>query len=945
MKYYHKQFQKPFFPFFQLAVPFFFLSFLLLLQPINAQKGSLLINNYTVSNEISTDLECNSVVQSSKGILYFANTNGIMTYDGTQWQLKSIGLTPYTLAISAEGTIYVGGKENFGYLRFLANGDFQFVSLAAQITTQIVGQSTSQQNIGIISQISTLDKVYFYSDKQLISHNPNTKVTETILENSPKNIFAGFFHHQQKVFINLKNKGLHRIENKNLTHVAQGDIFKELDIISQFSYDKNNTCITADNNLLYLFDGQNFKQFNIGANDAQNYLNEHSIQKAIRISDTQIAIGTLTGGTILLDNAGKLLQVIDYQNGLEDNEILALVADNQQGLWICHSSGISRVLVQLPLLNFSTYPGLAGKPTAVTIYEEQLFVGTNEGVFFLNNTNKEDVSLKIAQEKSKQLYNYNTQKQQQNYVAKQKSRNTFKNLFRKSKTRNTTAKNTFTPQKQTEILTVVVETKVYSYNNGNYLIEKTPFNYQKIVGIDARISQLFPLKNQIFARTNTGLYSISLGNAELILPEENLTFATPSTTNDSLLYVSSEKGIFALTKKGDKWVILPALTSLQANINSIVQQQNVLWLGGKGEIFKVFLNSDGSFESFIKYVWDKQSNADIVVREINGKLLFFHDKGVLQHVKLIGDAFLPYKEFSQNYLHPDKIFIQQPNHAFLESKSGWANLNYPNTHNCSFLRVFKQINYIYQTDKGNIWLIADDKIIKINKSSVIDKTAIYKPFVKNIFTKTGKTASLYDTKLQRYEEAQNFSFVLASPFFVGEGKTEFQYSLQGIDDANWSSWKMQNSVEFPFLPSGKYELHLRTRNTLGQVSDIEKFKFYVKPPFWETWWFYLLQIVVLFGLLATSIFYNRRGADSKTATIITLVVIITIFEFLVLFIEPYLDAFAGGVPLFKLLMNILLALSLNPIEKYVRDFLKNSELVEKVSTQISDKVRWKERFK
>ncbi len=943
MKSYNKLSKKHFF---YLSIFNIFLSFLLILQPANAQKGSLLINNYTVSNEVSTDLECNSMVQSSKGVLYFANTNGIMTYDGTQWQLKSIGLTPYTLAISTiagtEGTIYVGGKENFGYLRFLANGDFEFVSLAKQIASGL----TSQQSIGIISQISILDKVYFYSDKQLICHNPNTKVTETILENSPKNIFAGFFQHQQNVFINLKNKGLHKIDSKNLTHLAQGDIFKELDIISQFSYDKNNTCISVENNFLYLFDGQTFKQFNI-TNDAQNYLNEHSIQKIIRISDAQIAIGTLTGGTILLDNAGKLLQVIDYQNGLEDNEILALVADNQQGLWICHSTGISRVLVQLPLLNFSTYPGLAGKPTAVAMYGEQLFVGTNEGVFYLNNSNKEDVSLKVEQEKSKQLYNYNIQQQQQkyqqNYVAKQKARNTFKNLFRKSKI--AVPQNNFKSQKQAEIITVVVESKVYSYNNGNYLVEKIPYNYQKIMGIDARISQLIPLKNRVLARTNIGLYDIFLGNVELILPEENLTFVAPSTSNDSLLYVASEKGIFALTKKADKWLILPVLTGLQANINSIVQQQNILWLGGKGEIFKVFLNNDGSFESFTKYVWDKQSNADIVAREINGKLLFFHDKGVLQHVKIIGDTFLPYKEFSQNYLHPDKIFIQQPNHAFLESKSGWANLNFPNTHNCSFLRVFRNIDYIFQADKGNIWVIADDKIIKISKSSFTEKTAIYKPFVKNIFTKTGKTASLYDTELQRYEEAQNFSFVLASPFFVGEGKTEFQYSLQGIDDANWSSWKMQNSVDFPFLPSGKYELHLRTRNTLGQVSDIEKFKFYINPPFWETWWFYLLQIVVLFGLLATSIFYNRRGADSKTATIITLVVIITIFEFLVLFIEPYLDAFAGGVPLFKLLMNILLALSLNPIEKYVRDFLKNSELVEKVSTQISDKVRWNERFK
>ena len=939
MKYYNKLSHKSSYQHLSsLICLLFFVSFLLPLQPANAQKGSLLVNNYTVSNEVSTDLEFNSAVQSSKGILYFANTNGIMTYDGTQWQLKSIGLTPYTLAISADGTIYVGGKENFGYLRFLANGDFQFVSLATQAATQGIAQGIAQQNIGIITQISIIDKVYFYSDKQLISHNPNTKVTESILENSPKNIFAGFFHHQQNVFINLKNKGLHKIDNKNLTYVAQGDIFRDLDIISQLAYDKNTTCIATENNLLWFFDGQAFRQFNISANDAQSYLNEHNIQKTIRISDTQIAIGTLTGGTILLDNAGKLLQVIDYQNGLADNEILALVADNQQGLWICHSAGISRVLVQLPLLNFSTYPGLAGKPTAVAIYGEQVFVGTNEGVFFLNNTNKEDVSLKITQEKNKQMYNYNSQKQQQSYVAKQQSRNSFRNFFRKSKT--PTVRNTPTPQKQAEIITVVVEKSVYSYNNGNYLIEKTPFNYQKIMGIDARVSQLVALKNLVLARTNVGLYSIFLGNADLILPEENLTFVAPSTTNDSLLYVASEKGIFGLAKKGNKWQNMPAFTNLQANINSIVQQQNVLWLGGKGEIFKVLLSNDGSFESFTKYVWDKQSDADIIVREINGKLLFFHDKGVLQHVKIIGDAFLPYKEYSQNYLHPDKIFIQQPKHAFLESKTGWANLSFPNTHNCSFLKVFKQINYIYQTDLGNIWLIADDKIIKINKSSVIEKTGIYKPFVKNIFTKTGKTASLYDTKLQRYEEAQNFSFVLASPFFVGEGKTEFQYSLQGIDDANWSSWKMQNSVDFPFLPSGKYELHLRTRNTLGQVSDIEKFKFYVKPPFWETWWFYLLQIGVLFGLLATSLFYNRKGADSKTATIITLVVIITIFEFLVLFVEPYLDAFSGGVPLFKLLMNILLALSLNPIEKYVKDFLRNSVLVEKFSTKISDKIGW-----
>jgi ligand-binding sensor domain-containing protein len=908
---------------------FLFSFFFLFCYQIKAQKGSLLINNYSVSNEITTDFECNSMVQSTKGILYFANTNGILSYDGTQWQLKSIGLTPYSLAISSDGVIYVGGKENFGYLNFLDNGDFQFVSLASQYKNIL---SNADKSVGIISQITlTTDKVYFYSDKHLLSYQPSSKITESVLQSTAEDSFNGFFSHKESVFINVKNKGLHKIENKKLILIPSGDAFKEIAIISQFNFDKNMVCIAAANNILWLFDGQNFKPFN---HYGQYYVNLHTLQKATRISDTQIAIGTLTGGTVLVDNNGALLQIIDYQNGLEDNEVLALGTDNQQGLWICHSAGISRVLVQMPVFNFSTYPGLTGKPTAIAVFSQTVFVGTNEGVFYLSSTNKENVSWKVAQETNKQLYNYNVQKQQQ-YLAKKKMQGKIKNMFNKSPVQNV--------NNSTKIITVVVESQVYSYNNGNYLVEKVPFNYQKIGGIDARVSQLVTLKNQVLARTNVGLYGIVLGSANLILPEEDLTFVTPSTTNDSTLYIASERGLFVLQQQAGVWKTLPALEGLKVNINSIVQQGNILWLGGKGEIFKVLLNDDGSLKSFVKYVWDKQSNADIIAREIKGNLLFFHDKGVLIHTKVIGDAFVPYKEYSQLYSHPDKIFFQQDNHAWLEGKNGWSNLNNP-TYGSSFLKIFKNVHYIHQTDKGDIWLIADDKIIKIIRSSETNKTLAYKPFVKNIVTKTGKTASLKDTKLERYEEAQNFSFLLASPFFMGESKTEFQYSLEGIDDANWSSWKMQNSIEFPFLPSGSYELHLRTRNTLGYVSEVESFKFYIKPPFWETWWFYLIQVSVLFGLLGASIVYSRNSADSKVATIITLVAIITIFEFLVLLIEPYLDAFAGGIPLFKLIMNILLALSLNPIEKWINDFLKNSELIGRFSSKISNRVRWTERM-
>jgi hypothetical protein len=52
--------------------------------------------------------------------------------------------------------------------------------------------------------------------------------------------------------------------------------------------------------------------------------------------------------------------------------------------------------------------------------------------------------------------------------------------------------------------------------------------------------------------------------------------------------------------------------------------------------------------------------------------------------------------------------------------------------------------------------------------------------------------------------------------------------------------------------------------------------------------------------------------------VLSFVVLITMFEFLLIMVEPYIENFASGVPIIKLVINVGLALSLNPIEKIVR---------------------------
>jgi hypothetical protein len=70
---------------------------------------------------------------------------------------------------------------------------------------------------------------------------------------------------------------------------------------------------------------------------------------------------------------------------------------------------------------------------------------------------------------------------------------------------------------------------------------------------------------------------------------------------------------------------------------------------------------------------------------------------------------------------------------------------------------------------------------------------------------------------------------------------------------------------------------------------------------------------------------NRSGGNSRLSHILTFVTIITIFEFLILFFEGYLDRFSGGVPVFKLIMNVVLAVSLNPLEKLFSRLLSKEE--------------------
>jgi len=884
---------------------------------LQAQRGNLMVKNYRLPNTP----QVTEVAQSKKGILYFAHADGILSYDGLRWDNLNLSYSPRCLLIDKQENLWVGGKGFIGKLTIDLSGKLNFEKI------KVAGN----KEIGDISSLATFgEDIYFYSEKAIIQYKNNEA---KIIYYQEEQEMLGWLLFQGEVFINTIDKGLCKLNGASL-QIVQAN-FNERIIHNFITFDDKNLLVTTNDNQLWLFNGKQMSAYNTYA---AQYLQENFLEKVAPISANELAISTLAGGVLVLNKQDRSIKhIINYETGLADNETSSVFTDQQQGLWICHAEGISRVALSLPLYNLSYYPGLEGKPYTVCRVKDLLYVATNSGLFYLSSSNKDDVSGKVALEKQRQMQQIAWQNARRKAQQKKQS---LKNMIQQI---NPLKKNQDKPN--TQIVTIVVESNVYDYNYSNYIIEKTPYNFRKIAGIDSKCKQLIPFQGRLIALTNTGLYEVLYGMASSIVEDRNIQYAEVSKDNPSILYVASNKGAFYLQKTSEGWSKPNYITAVQGICHSICQKDKNVWLTGEGKIWKISTNSQGFPTHTAGYTLESNSTMRIIAREIEGKILFFTPKTVFMHQKLLlGDVFLPAQGFLAYGLNSSRLYINQLSCTWLNQETDWYVWGIKNATEISkYLPILPEIQDVYYDENGLLWVVSPQGVFLIKRQENNSKKGKQlTTFVRKVQSGEGTTLELQKTSIESNGNTQNFSLLIAAPFFIAEENTQFQYLLKGLENEEWSAWRKQASIDFPYLPSGNYELHIRAKNALGELSETEVFKFEVKAPFWETWWFYLIQIGFLFGLLLAAVIYNRRGAESRVASVITLVAIITIFEFVVLLLEPVIDDFVGGVFIFKLIMNILLAISLIPLEKRIRTYLQNSEYLDAIAQKIGFRKKMRE---
>jgi signal transduction histidine kinase/ligand-binding sensor domain-containing protein len=112
--------------------------------------------------------------------------------------------------------------------------------------------------------------------------------------------------------------------------------------------------------------------------------------------------------------------------------------------------------------------------------------------------------------------------------------------------------------------------------------------------------------------------------------------------------------------------------------------------------------------------------------------------------------------------------------------------------------------------------------------------------------------------------ASSLSFRFAALNYSGHANISYEYTLHA-SDAEWKSLGVSNTVNFPDLSPGYYTFKVRARDAAGNLSaNTAFFSFRITPPFWKTWWFIaVLVLLIAYGFYRWTVYLRRKIKAQK----------------------------------------------------------------------------------
>gem|GEM_PF-3997558 len=744
------------------------------------------------------------IVQDNRGIIYIANSYGILEFDGTTWRLipTEQNTDIISLNVDSKGIVYAASQSYFGYLTANVHGEPVFQNLSDTLKTFR----------GVIYDIASLGQALFICTDSALYRYSRGHIKE--IQNDSAFFISMYVIEDKLYLVNYEGE----IYEWNGNRLIRTPDFKEYEkesfwIKSESPDSAHTVYLNSFSGRLFSYKDGHLKEIKT---NLSRYFKKVFIVDMVALENDLLALMLDPYGIVIVNNKGKLVYYFDIQSNLMSQSANTLFRDKQGGLWIGLNDGLMRLEYPSPFMNITPDMGLRTGVTDIREFSGDIFITTLGRFYKISGTKSPgqvlnpDLSSRFGLKEFEEIRSWcwgMVNVQDQLFIAADDGIYLYKNKKPKR----------------------IIKGQFYSITNS-----KARPDIIYLSGIDTLyVYQITGKSQKLLSKTYVG---------------HSGSYSLQEDQQGTLWIASYERGFYRLHFNSLSKPAKVKRYGKKRGLSSTLNNNLFLY---KGRM--IFLTETGLM--VLDTVADKLVRDTTSLGRAAGQRLYLKMFEYNGNVLLGSRDSLYYlvEDDKGNYSYDDTTFSRIAHNLFeavYTEKDGtiWFGLgngiiqynpHIPIKRHLTYRTALRRISFGGKELYGGM--------IRVHRSNgshrLTDYSQMYHP-------------------LKYSQNSAYFKFSL--PSFDGSEPNQYQFRLIGFD-STFSPWTSKSEKEYTNLGPGKYTFEVRGKNAYNHIYPSSEFSFEILHPWYANTWAYTTYLFFLISLIYLIVSWRSRTLKKLVA--------------------------------------------------------------------------------
>ncbi len=316
------------------------------------------------------------VSRADNGMLYVANNNGLLEYDGLKWNFLQLpNKTTIRSVLAYKGLIYTGSYEEFGYWKENSKGVLVYTSLINLVKENI------SPNEEIWQILPYKDGIVFRSFQNIYIYTFNGAITKI----EPQSTVLSCSVIDGRLYVATLNNGIYELQNNTLVLKIMDKTLENTKVLSITNYKGKLLLATSLKGCYVVENNKTVRPLQLEIN---TIIKQHLLNCFSVLNNGNLVFGTIKNGVYVTNSKGKIIFHLNKENGLINNTILSQCIDNDNKLWLGLDNGLAFVDLNGHNYFYKDVSGRLGAVYDVIKFKNTIYLGSNTGLFYLDKENK-----------------------------------------------------------------------------------------------------------------------------------------------------------------------------------------------------------------------------------------------------------------------------------------------------------------------------------------------------------------------------------------------------------------------------------------------------------------------------------------------------------------------------------------------------------------------------